>query len=302
MEEIVIQIEKLNKFYGSKHVLKDIELTVKKGECFGIVGKNGAGKTTILECIENIKAWESGTILINGVDAGKNVGRCKKNLGVQLQSSSLPADIKVKEAMDLFAVEHGVTYSKEDYEKFGLQFFLKKKYKQLSTGQKRRLHLFIAILHDPQIVILDEPTAGLDIEGKEQLYAAIDELKAKGKTILITSHDMTEVEKLCDRVAFVIDGSIVRIDEISTQENEGKEFVICIKTQKGTGNYIGGVSSATYHGQTKEYDEYHCISIASFLNEFVLLVLQNNDEIEDLFIKRNSIEKELADLIKGDQL
>ncbi len=212
MEEIMIQIEKLNKFYGSKHVLKDIELTVKKGECFGIVGKNGAGKTTLLECIENIKTWESGTILINGIDAGKNVGKCKEILGVQLQSSSLPADIKVKEAMDLFAAEHKVSYDKKLYEKFGLQLFLKKKYKHLSTGQKRRLHLFIAILHDPEIVILDEPTAGLDIEGKEQLYAVIEELKEKGKTILITSHDMVEVERLCDRVAFVIEGHIVKID------------------------------------------------------------------------------------------
>ncbi|QOV19223.1 ATP-binding cassette domain-containing protein [Blautia liquoris] len=296
MEEIMIHISKLNKSYGSKRVLKDIDLNVKKGECLGIVGKNGTGKTTLLECIENIRKWESGTVSIQGVN---NLGKYKEVLGVQLQSSSLPADIKVIEAMDLFAVEHGVTYSKEDYEKFGIQFFLKKKYKQLSTGQKRRLHLFIAILHDPQIVILDEPTAGLDIEGKEQLYAVIDELKAKGKTILITSHDMTEVEKLCDRVAFVIDGRIVRIDEMSTPENEGKEFVICIKTQKGIGNYIEGISSATYHGKTKEYEEYHCISIASFLNEFLLLVLQNDDEIEDLYVRKSSIEKELADLIKG---
>lgn len=297
MDEIMIHISKLNKSYGSKAVLKDIDLDVKKGECLGIVGKNGAGKTTLLECIENIRKWESGTISIHGVD---NLRKNKEVLGVQLQSSSLPDDIKVVEAMDLFAVEHGVTYSKEDYEKFGLQFFLKKKYKQLSTGQKRRLHLFIAILHNPQIVILDEPTAGLDIEGKEQLYAVIDELKAKGKTILITSHDMTELEKLCDRVAFVIDGRIVKIDEMSTPENEGDEFVICIKTEQGTGNYIEGISAATYHGKTKEYDEYHCVSISSFLNEFSSLVLQNDDEIEDLYIRKSSIEKELTDLIKGE--
>ena len=295
----MIHISKLNKSYGAKRVLRDIDLTVKKGECLGIVGKNGAGKTTLLECIENIKKWESGTISIHGVD---NSGRYKEVLGVQLQSASLPADIKVEEAMDLFAVEHGVTYNKEAYEKFGLQFFLKKKYKQLSTGQKRRLHLFIAILHDPQVVILDEPTAGLDIEGKEQLYAVIEELKGKGKTLLITSHDMAEVEKLCDRVAFVIDGRIVKIDEMSRKNDSGKEIVLCIKTQKGTGNYIEGISFATYHGQTKEYDEYHCTAIAPFLNEFLPLVCANNDEIEDLFIRKSSIEKELTDLIKGDQL
>lgn len=296
MEEVMIHISKLNKSYESKHVLKDIDLTVYKGECLGIVGKNGAGKTTLLECIENIKKWESGTISIKGVDNAKSY---KEILGVQLQSSSLPADIKVEEAMDLFAVEHGVTYDKETYEKFGIQFFLKKKYKQLSTGQKRRLHLFIAILHDPQVVILDEPTAGLDIEGKEQLYAAIEELKEKGKTILITSHDMAEIEKLCDRVAFVIDGRIVKIDEMGNRDGSVKENVICIKTKKGTGNYIEGISSATYHGQTKEYDEYHCTSIAHFLSEFVPLVFENNDNIEDIFVRKSSIEKELTDLIKG---
>lgn len=296
MEDVMIHISKLNKWYGTKHVLKDIDLTVKKGECLGIVGKNGAGKTTLLECIENIKKWESGTISIQGVD---NSGRYKEVLGVQLQSSSLPADIKVEEAMELFAVEHRVTYDKETYEKFGLQLFLKKKYKQLSTGQKRRLHLFIAILHNPQVVILDEPTAGLDIEGKEQLYAVIEELKEKGKTILITSHDMAEVEKLCDRVAFVSDGRIVKIDEMSSQDNSEKEIVLCIKTQKGTGNYIEGISFATYHGQTKGYNEYHCTAIAPFLNEFLPLVFANNDEVEDLFVRKSSIEKELTDLIKG---
>ncbi len=296
MEEVVIHVRKLNKSYGAKHVLKDVDLTVKKGECLGIVGKNGAGKTTLLECIENIKKWESGTISIQGVD---NSERYKEVLGVQLQSSSLPDDIKVEEAMELFAVEHGVIYDKREYEKFGIQCFLRKKYKQLSTGQKRRLHLFIAILHDPQIIILDEPTAGLDIEGKEQLYAVIEELKEKGKTILMTSHDMAEVEKLCDRVAFVIDGRIVKIDEMGGQNDLEKELVICIKTKKGSESYIEGISVATYHGQLKKYDEYRCTSISSFLNEFLPLVFENDDEIEDMFIRKSFIEKELTDLIKG---
>ena len=167
MKEKIISLEKLNKYYGEKHILKDISLEIFKGECFGIIGKNGVGKTTLLECIESIRKWQSGTIKVKGMEIQYNSKEMKKILGVQLQSCSLPVEMRVEEAIQLFSAEHGCGYNHIDLKVFGLNGKLKNKYGDLSIGQKRRLHLLLAILHDPEIIILDEPTAGLDIEGKK---------------------------------------------------------------------------------------------------------------------------------------
>lgn len=304
-QDAIIQISNLNKHYGDKHVLNNITIDVRKGECLGVIGKNGAGKTTMFECIENIKKWESGSILIKGKDITKNGKAVKKVLGVQLQSSSLPNDIKVEEAIKLFAVENHVKYSKKEYKelykKFSLEENLQKRYKQLSTGQKRRVHLLIAILHDPEIVILDEPTAGLDIEGKDKLYNVIKELMEQGKTFLISSHDMQEVEKLCDRVAFVLDGKIVKIEDMNSNTLQNENTVICVKMHKAASNDQKKFSFGEFIEHDNGYDEYRCTSIISFLKEFIDSPITDDNEIQDIFIRKSSIEKELVDLIKGDE-
>ena len=146
--------------------------------------------------------------MIDGLTIREHSGYLRKILGVQLQSSSLPNEIKVKEAVELFAVEHDVEIEEKLYDELDVRQLLNKRYGQLSTGQKRRLHLLLAILHDPEIVILDEPTAGLDVNSKYLLYTKINELKKKGKTILLHLHDMYEVENLCDQVAFIDRGRI----------------------------------------------------------------------------------------------
>lgn len=217
-----IQIEKLHKSYGNHEVLKGLTFQVKKGEIFALLGVNGAGKTTALECMEGLRKYQSGSVWING------------KVGIQLQSSTLPAHIKVMEAVKLFAKWNRVKIDQTMLAALGVKELAKKQYLALSTGQKRRLHLALALLCDPDIVFLDEPTAGLDVEGKVALHSQIRQLKAQGKTIVLASHDMTEVESLCDRIAILNDGNIAFVGTVAQlTQKMGRRYTIHIQTQQG---------------------------------------------------------------------
>lgn len=184
---------------------------------------NGAGKSTTLECVEGLRSYDSGKVIING------------KTGIQLQSSSLPAFIKPMEAVKLFAKWNETKIDSGMLEALGIKEFEKNTYAHLSTGQKRRLHLVLALIGSPDILFLDEPTAGLDVEGRALLHEQIRRLKGMGKTIILSSHDMEEVETLCDRIAILNDGKIVFCGTASELTQKiGKKYVIHIKTQQGS--------------------------------------------------------------------
>ena len=221
-----IQVRRLRKSYGSHMVLKELELQIEKGEVFSLLGVNGAGKTTALECIEGLRSYDSGTVIVNG------------KTGIQLQSSSLPAHIRPLEAVKLFAKWNRTKIDCSMLHTLGIQEMEKKQYAQLSTGQKRRLHLALALIGDPDIIFLDEPTAGLDVEGRFSLHEQIRTLKAQGKTIVLASHDMAEVETLCDRIAILNHGSISFCGTASELTDKvGKKYFIHIKTQTGDSTF-----------------------------------------------------------------
>jgi ABC-2 type transport system ATP-binding protein len=217
-----IQIDGLKKNYGSHTVLKSLKFNVIKGEIFALLGVNGAGKTTALECIESLRKYDSGSIVVNG------------RMGIQLQSASLPDHIKPMEAVRLFAKWNKTKIDHSMLVALGINELTKKQYADISMGQKRRLHLALALVSDPDIVFLDEPTAGLDVEGRISLHDQIRKMKAQGKTIIMASHDMAEVESLCDRIAILKDGNIVFIG--TSEELTAKISRCCtihIKTEQG---------------------------------------------------------------------
>ncbi len=222
----VIEVNGLKKSYGSHIVLKGISFNIARGEIFALLGANGAGKTTALECIQGLRKYDSGTIIVNG------------KAGIQLQSSSLPVHIKPMEALQLFARWNKTSVPGHVIDTFGISEIKNKQYAQLSTGQKRRLHLALALTGRPDIVFLDEPSAGLDPEGKILLHKQIRHLKEKGKTIVLASHDMAEVEALCDKIAVLNNGNIVfygTVQELAVKT--GKKYVIHITTKEGTDTY-----------------------------------------------------------------
>lgn len=217
-----ITVENLVKCYGSREVLGGLGFSVREGEIFALLGVNGAGKTTTLECIEGLRSYDSGSIRING------------RVGIQLQSATLPVCIRPMEAVKLFAKWNKTGIDAGMLTALGIDELAKKQYGELSTGQKRRLHLALALVGDPDIVFLDEPTAGLDVEGRAALHGQIRALKAQGKTIILASHDMAEVENLCDRIAILSGGNIAflgTVEELS--EQMGKRYTIRVKTGCG---------------------------------------------------------------------
>ncbi len=221
-----IQVRELKKSYGSHIVLKGLDLQIESGEIFALLGVNGAGKTTALECIEGLRKYDSGMIAVNG------------KMGIQLQSLSLPAHIKPMEAVKLFAKWNKAKIDYSMLDVLGIKEIEKKQYIQLSTGQKRRLHLALALISDPDIIFLDEPTAGLDVEGRLSLHEQIRKLKSQGKTIVLASHDMAEVETLCDRIAILNNGNIVFCGTASELTDKvGIKYHIHIKTQQGDSTF-----------------------------------------------------------------
>lgn len=202
----MIEVKNLEKNYGKEKILKGISFTVEEGEIFALLGPNGAGKTTTLECMEGLREFDKGKVQIFGENPRKAIEG--GTIGVQLQSSSLPGNISVKDSMKLFCRWNQIKYREDLLKNLGLDLLGNKAYKTLSTGQKRRLHLALALTHKPKVLFLDEPTAGLDVEARVSLHDEIRRLKEAGTTIILASHDMAEVEALCDRVAILVQGEL----------------------------------------------------------------------------------------------
>jgi len=209
----IVQVQGLRKTYGATVAVDDVSFEVREGEIFGMVGPNGAGKTTTIECLEGLRKPDQGTIRVLGVDAQREGQILRERTGMQLQQSNLPERMRVWEALDLYAS----FYPKAaDWKKLLAQLGLEEKrnapFSKLSGGQKQRLFIALALLPDPQLVFLDELTTGLDPQARHAIWDLVRDVRAKGKTVLLTTHFMEEAERLCDRVAILDHGRIVALD------------------------------------------------------------------------------------------
>ena len=211
MAETIIQVEDLYKSYGAVEAVRGVSFAVEEGEVFGLLGPNGAGKTTTVEILEGMRTPDRGTARVCGLDPERSGSAFKQKIGAVLQSTSLPDKLRVKEAIELFANFYD---NRADTDFLLKRFQLEEKrtafYSQLSGGQKQRLALAMALVNNPQVVFLDEPTAGLDPQVRREIYDIIEELKRDKKTVLLTTHYIEEAERLCDRVAIVDHGRIIK--------------------------------------------------------------------------------------------
>jgi len=210
MAKPVLQVENLTKRYGDVHAVRGISFEVAEGEVFGLLGPNGAGKTSTIEILEGLRDADGGIVSVCGFDPKTQSGELKREIGAALQSTALPEKLKVIEALDLFAGFYQRRRNKEDLlKRFGLVEKRTAFYGRLSGGQKQRLAMAIALINDPKVVFLDEPTAGLDPQVRREIYDVIEELRRDKKTIVLTTHYIEEAERLCDRVAIVDHGQII---------------------------------------------------------------------------------------------
>jgi ABC-2 type transport system ATP-binding protein len=207
-----IQVEALCKSYGSFPAVKGIDFEVRAGEVFGLLGPNGAGKTTTVEILEGLRSRTGGRVSVLGCDPEVQTRQLKDRVGVCLQSTNLQEKITVHEAMELFDAFYTRTVDGDQLLK-RLQLWEKRdtQYGKLSGGQKQRLALALALLNDPQVLFLDEPSAGLDPQARLEIHELVLDLRREQRTILLTTHYIEEAEKLCDRVAIVDEGRIVAI-------------------------------------------------------------------------------------------
>lgn len=209
----IISVENLVKKYDNFTAVDHLSFEVKRGEIFGLLGPNGAGKTTTLEIIETLKEKTSGEIRIDGLNIDEKPQEVKKIIGVQLQAAGFYPNLNLTELLLLFAGLYNVKINTDELlEKFNLKDKAKNKFKELSGGQKQRFSIATTIINQPKIIFLDEPTTGLDPQARRNLWELIKELNSNGTTIVITTHYMDEAEVLCDRVAIVDRGKIIKID------------------------------------------------------------------------------------------
>lgn len=265
-----VQVRNLRKSYGKNEALRGVDLDVGQGEVFALLGANGAGKTTALECIEGLRRYDGGSVSVRG------------RTGIQLQSASLPAHIRGKEAIRLFAKWNRTSPDRAMLAALGAEVLADKQYREMSTGQKRRLHLALALTGNPDILFLDEPTAGLDTEGRLSLHACIRALKGRGKTVLLSSHDMAEVESLCDGIAILLDGRIAFAGTVGELADRlGTRYSVRIKTNLGV-------------------EEFEVEDIERELPAVLRSCREKNAAIKDIQVDRGSLERHFVRITKGE--
>ena len=215
-QRLALQVEDLHVSYGSKRAVDGVWLDINESEIFGLLGPNGAGKTSTLSAIEGLVKPDSGSIRIGDVDARANPAAAKARMGVQLQSTSFQSNLTIREIVRLYAGLYGVALTRAGIDDLLADVHLEeeasKRFSQLSGGQQKRVSLLIATIHSPPLVLLDEPTAGLDPQARRQLWDRIERLRDIGRSILLTTHSMEEAQAVCHRVAVIDNGKLLTVD------------------------------------------------------------------------------------------
>src|SRR6266481_3940134 len=280
MPDPVLQVENLVKHYGDVQAVRGLSFTVDEGEVFGLLGPNGAGKTTTVEILEGLR-------------------ELKHEIGASLQATSLPDKLRVMEALRLFAGFYKRRRNPEELlKRFGLEEKRNTFYSKLSGGQKQRLALAMALVNDPRVLFLDEPTAGLDPQVRREIYDIIEELKREKKTIVLTTHYIEEAEKLCDRVAIVDHGNVIACGSPRELKERSAnttriEVRLANPVLNGVLKNLDGVVDAR---QLDDVYVLHCQKTAPAIVALVKHLEAENNELVSLEIATPSLEDVLIEL------
>ena len=211
--DAIVSVRGLTKRYGKHTAVDGISFDIQRGEIFGMLGPNGAGKTTTLEILEGIRTPDGGTVQIDGLDARRDRREVQRRVGVQLQATTLFPELTARETLALFGSFYPRAIGPDDLlREVALEEKAKAYPQDLSGGQRQRLALALALVNDPQLMFLDEPTTGLDPQSRRMLWDTVLRLRERGKTILLTTHFMDEAQSLCDRIAILDGGRIIAQD------------------------------------------------------------------------------------------
>lgn len=296
--EYALEVRELVKRYGETVAVDRLSFGVSPGTIHGLLGPNGAGKTTTLECIEGLRPPDQGTIRVLGIDPIAQQRELWNAIGVQLQESGLPKTMTPHEALAFFSRYHGRRPQHQALSRFGLEEQKDKQYGHLSMGQRRRLSLTLAVAHEPRIVFLDEPTAGLDVASRAELHGMLMELRDEGTTIVLSTHDMAEAEKLCDTITIIIKGrlAVEGTPEQITAAGDTRTK-IRIASSQGTLARVnpllpGAVAAPSENGYVTYWSETPAASVGALLT----FLDEHSDELVDLRVERPSLEERFLEI------
>ena len=294
----MIEVRELTKTYGDVLAVDGISFDVLPGEIFGLLGPNGAGKTSTLECLEGLRQPDGGDLLVAGLEPWREARQLRNVIGVQLQSAGLPESITPEEAISIFCAYHGVAPRFDLLERFGLNEKRAAQFYELSAGQKRRLALALALAHDPQVLFLDEPTAGLDVASRVELHDLIRELQANNTTIVLATHDMAEAEELADRVAILLNGKIATVGTPMEITATGAGLTrLSVRTQNASlakaGLTFPGVSQVV---SQNGYCIYFSLDIGSTVAAILTHIEDHEDSLIDLRVEGPSLEDRFLEI------
>ncbi|MBD5559313.1 MAG: ABC transporter ATP-binding protein [Clostridia bacterium] len=269
MTEQCLTVSGLEKSYDGRSVLNGLDFEVNRGEIVALLGVNGAGKTTTLECVMGLRRPDAGSVRVDGT------------LAAQLQTGSLPDYLRGRELLELFSRWNGRPVDPALAARLGAEGFLERQYRTMSVGQKRRLQLMLALMREPALLLLDEPTAGLDIEGRIAVHQEILAKRDQGAAILLSTHDLTEAKDVCDRLILLRDGQIAFAGTPAEfADAAGRPASVCVRTPQG-----------------KE-----CLpaaDIAHALAELLQRLSGRNVPVLDVWVERGTLEEQFIELTKG---
>ena len=298
MEDSVIQVQDFRKTYGDFVAVDGVSFDVRRGEVFGLLGPNGAGKTTTLESVEGLRVPDDGTLRVVGVDPTREPRKLRNLIGVQLQSSGLPESITPVEAMKFFCAYHSVAPRFDLLERLGLSEKQKAQFHELSTGQQRRLALALAVAHNPPVLFLDEPTAGLDVASRVELHDMMRELQNTGTTIVMATHDMAEAEEMSDRVAILLKGKLVIIGTPMEITATGAGLTkVSVRTGQSCLFEPGLTFPAVSQQLSKDqYSIYYSTDIGPTVSAIIAHIEAQEDALIDLRVERPSLEDRFLEI------
>ncbi|KAA1397192.1 ABC transporter ATP-binding protein [Aeromicrobium ginsengisoli] len=289
-----ITAEGLVMTYGDVRAVDGVSFTVASGEFFGLLGPNGAGKTTTLEMVEGLRRPQSGSVRIDDHIPSKREPELQRRMGVQLQASSFFERLTAREQLDTFGALYGVAAGRTDemLEQVGLVDKADDRTEDLSGGQKQRLSIACALIHDPDVVFLDEPTAALDPQARRNLWDVLRSINDSGRTVILTTHYMDEAEALCDRVAIMDAGRILELDTPAALVR-GLDAPVRISVAPGT---LDADEARAMAGSDDVADEESGLTITTRDPARILTELAHRDALDGLSVKGASLEDVFLDL------
>lgn len=298
MKNPMVEVKDFRKAYGDFVAVDGISFSVEKGEIFGLLGPNGAGKTTTLESLEGIRSPDSGTLRVANVDPTREPRKLRNLIGVQLQSTGLPESITPEEAMKFFCAYHDVAPRFDLLERLNLGEKRKAQFFELSTGQQRRLALALALAHEPQVLFLDEPTAGLDVPTRVELHHLMRELQTSGTTIILATHDMAEAEEMSDRVAILLNRKLAAVGTPMEITATGAGLTkISIRSKDASLSDPSITFPAIEHRLSKDdYEILYSTDIGPTVSAVISHIEKLGDTLIDLRVERPSLEDRFLEI------